>query len=377
MKKILFATILSSLILTSCNSLKTKENIATPSEIKWKTAYELPAQFGFNENIGTAGLLYGVLDNDYIVAAGGANFPINSVLNGGPKVTHPDIYLLKENNGKLDLISHTKFPHEIAYGSSITTKDGIYYIGGAKDMDKNDDIWFISKNENKLDIKKIAELPFTFQNGKALLKDNKIYIIAGKQGGKTSNEFYSFDLTTHETQKLANLPGEPRAQEVAEILDGNIYVFGGGNSKAFTDGYKYDFATKEWSKVANVEINGRHISLLGGNSIKLNNDEMLVIGGFNKKVWDDANYYLSNLKGDELKAYKENYFNTDPKDFKWNDDILVYNAKTNKWKSLGKLPFNAPCGEGLILINNKIISINGEIKPGVRTNRIYVGDINF
>ncbi|MCJ8341484.1 MAG: hypothetical protein MJH09_01325 [Cetobacterium sp.] len=54
---------------------------------------------------------------------------------------------------------------------------------------------------------------------------------------------------------------------------------------------------------------------------------------------------------------------------------MIYNAKTNNWKSLGEVPFNAPCGEGLVLIGNKIYSINGEIKPGVRTEKMYIGTI--
>ena len=44
-------------------------------------------------------------------------------------------------------------------------------------------------------------------------------------------------------------------------------------------------------------------------------------------------------------------------------------------KSIGELPFNAPCGEGLVLIKNKIYSIGGEIKPGIRTSKIYRGEI--
>lgn len=369
MKKFVFLAIASSLILST-------SVMATEVEkITWETAMRLPAQKGYKENIGTAGLLYGVLNGKYIVAAGGANFPIKPVVEGGPKVTYSDIYLLKEEDGKLQLVSQTNFPHEIAYGSSITTKDGIYYVGGAKDSDKNDDIWYLSMKDEKLDIKKVGELPFTFQNGQAVMNNDKIYIIAGKQDGKASNGFYEYDLKTNKCTKLADVPGETRTQEVAQILNGELYIFGGGNSKAFTDGYKYNFNTEKWTKVADVKVNGEEISVLGGNSIKLNENEMVVIGGFNKKVWDDANHYLSTLKGEELKNYKAKYFGTDPKDFNWNDQILLYNAKENSWKSLGEVPFDAPCGEGLILLDGKIISINGEIKPGVRTSRIYVGHI--
>ncbi len=102
---------------------------------------------------------------------------------------------------------------------------------------------------------------------------------------------------------------------------------------------------------------------------------MLVIGGFDKTIWDDANHNLGTLKGKKLEKYKAGYFGADPKDFNWNKDILVYNATKNQWRTLGEIPFDAPCGEGLVIINNKVYSINGEIKPGVRTDRMFTGTI--
>ncbi|MEX0051467.1 hypothetical protein [Clostridium butyricum] len=58
-----------------------------------------------------------------------------------------------------------------------------------------------------------------------------------------------------------------------------------------------------------------------------------------------------------------------------NKEILVYNCKSDSWTSLGQVPFDAPCGEGLVLLDENIFSINGEIKPGIRTNRMYSGNL--
>ena len=102
---------------------------------------------------------------------------------------------------------------------------------------------------------------------------------------------------------------------------------------------------------------------------------MLVIGGFNKAVYDNAVHNLDTLKGDELADFRENYFGADPYEFNWNKEILVYNAKSDAWSSLGQVPFDAPCGEGLVLLDENIFSINGEIKPGIRTNRMYSGNL--
>ena len=164
-------------------------------------------------------------------------------------------------------------------------------------------------------------------------------------------------------------------QCVAQILNGNLYVFSGGGSIAYTDGYKYDINSNTWSKVSPVKLGNKEISLYGANSVKLNEDEMLVIGGFNKAVYDNAVHNLDTLKGDELADFRENYFGADPYEFNWNKEILVYNAKSDAWSSLGQVPFDAPCGEGLVLLDENIFSINGEIKPGIRTNRMYSGNL--
>lgn len=164
-------------------------------------------------------------------------------------------------------------------------------------------------------------------------------------------------------------------QCVAQILNGNLYVFSGGGSITYTDGYKYDISLNIWSKVSSVKLGNKEISLYGANSVKLNEDEMLVIGGFDKTVYDNAVYNLGALKGDELAKFRQNYFGADPYEFNWNKEMLVYNSKTDRWNSLGQVPFNAPCGEGLVLSGKNIFSINGEIKPGIRTNRMYCGNL--
>ena len=102
---------------------------------------------------------------------------------------------------------------------------------------------------------------------------------------------------------------------------------------------------------------------------------MLVIGGFNKAVYDDAVYNLGNLKGNELSNFKQEYFGADPYKFNWNRNVLIYNCESNSWRTIGEIPFDAPCGEGLVLIGNKIYSIKGEIKPGIRTDKMYIGTI--
>lgn len=375
MKKGLLFLLLTASLLNGCSTINTK-NDNQSIKIAWEHAGNLPAQKGFEKNFGTAGMLYGVLDNKYIIVGGGGNFPFEPVEKGGIKKLYSDVYLLEEKNNKLEVVEHINLDNEIGYGASVTTDEGVYYIGGAANEEAANDILFFNIVNNKLNVKKIADLPFTLQDGRAVEKDGKLYIHSGKQNGIATNKMFEYDLKTGSLKELASIPGEEkRTQAVTQILNDNLYVFSGGDTLAYTDGYKYDFETNTWSSVANVEVDGKEISLLGANSIKINENEMIVIGGFNKEVWDNNNKIVSLLKGKELDEYKIQYFTQDPLQFNWNRKILVYDSKLNKWDSLGELPFEAPCGEALVLIQNKIFSINGEIKPGVRTDRMYIGTI--
>ena len=376
-----FIILLSAIFIISCSddTLSNSPNVLdskVDKKILWEVGGRLPAQTGMDKNIGTAGLLYGSLANKYIVVGGGANFPEESVLNGGDKKTYSDVYMLEDKNGVLEVIEHINLENEIGYGASVTTEDGIYYIGGSSNPEADDDILFITLKDNKLNVEKIGDLPFTLQNGVAVYKDNKLYIITGKQGGKGSNKVYEYDLASKESKELAPVPNEEsRTQAVAQLLNGNIYVFSGGDSIAYTDGYKYNFDNDTWEQVSDVELNNEGISLLGAVSVKLNETEMLVIGGFNKAIYDNAVYNLGTLQGTALAGFRQGYFGADPYEFNWNSNILIYNSESDTWKTIGEVPFDAPCGEGLILIGNKIYSINGEIKPGIRTDKMYVGTI--
>lgn len=378
MKKNIFVALIITLSLIGCSSLK-KENSSVDS-VSWRYSRNLPAPKGFKEQFGVAGAFSGNI-GDYIIIAGGANFPYKSVLEGGKKVIYSDIYLMKQGEKGLELIEHKQLDEGLGYGSTISTKNGVYFIGGQTENGVSNKILYIKLNDNKngVVIEKVGELPFTYQSGISVIKNEKIYILTGKQNGKNSKSLYSYDIKTGTTKRLADFPGTERSQSVGQILNNGIedmlYIFGGGTGVAFTDGYGYSFKNNSWEKVANVKINEKNISVLGGNSIKLNNNEMMVIGGFNKKIWDLANLNLGNLKGDKLKKYKTKYFTKDPQDFNWNQNILIYNAKFNEWKKLGEIPFLAPCGQGLIKIEDKIYSINGEIKPGVRTKKIFIGEI--
>ncbi len=343
-------------------------------KILWEHGGSLPAQMGYQKNIGTAGILHGKID-DYIIVGGGANFPEKSVLDGGIKKTYPDIYLLKkDSSGKLEVVDHQQLPFEIGYGSSVTTDKGVYYIGGSTDEAHAGDITLFTQKDGKIEYKNIGKLPFTISDGIAVANNNLLYVGFGKQDGNPSNRFVSYNLENNLVEDLSTIDdGSVRNQAVAQVLNNKIYLFSGGGDTIFTDGYAYNIAENKWEKAAPVSIDGKDISVYGASSIKFNDDEMLVIGGFDKTIYDNAVKNLGTLKDEALQDFRRIYFKMDPYEYNWNKEILIYNSKTDSWRSIGKVPFDAPCGAGLVKFDNTIVLMNGEIKPGVRTNSIYVG----
>lgn len=344
------------------------------SKILWEFAGDLAPQEGMETNKGTAGMLSGV-SNGYIVVGGGANFPEDGPALGGTKKSYPDIYVLKQEDGQLVEVNHTTLDHEISYGASITTDDGIYYVGGSTAEGKGNQVLLVKADDaGEITVDTVGELPFTFSDGFAALKDDVLYVGAGKMDGQATNRVFSLDLNTKKSTELAAMPNEAtRTQCVSQLLGDSIYVFSGGDQVAYTDSYRYSIEENEWEQVSDVQIGNEKISLLGANSVKLNEHSMLVVGGFNKDVYDNAVAQMAELKDEALNQFKLNYFGADPSELQWNRKVLVYDADVDTWTSIGEVPFDAPCGEALILDGDRIYSINGEIKPGTRTKHMYSG----
>ena len=374
MKKSVIAATVLALTLSTSLSFAAPEQTGSP-QIRWQSAGTLSPAVGQTENIGVAGMIAGT-SHGYIIAGGGANFPNGGPAVGGAKVTYPDIYAMKATDKGLIETDHQVLPFPAAYGASVTAADGVYYIGGSPDTTAAKAITRLTcDDQGKLHYQTAGTLPFTFQNGIAARNGQTLFLGLGKQDGSLSRNFYAYDLKTGALERLADFPGKAREQSVAQLLGQTLCVFSGGSDTAYTDGYGYDLKTHTWHKLADAAIDGQGISLLRARAVRLNEDEMLVIGGFNKAIYDDAVAHLSHLTGAELTAYKTAYFGRESTDFNWNRHILVYNVRSDSWRSAGEIPFAAPCGEGLVLLKDKIISLNGEIKPGVRSNRIYEGFI--
>ena len=372
MKRLWNRTALAALIaLAPLSAAAAPATVGSPA-LAWQSMGTLSPAEGQKENIGVAGLLQGTF-GDYIIVGGGANFPAGGPLTGGAKVTYPDVYVLRAAEAGLTETDHAQMPYPVGYGVSATTPDGVLYFGGSTDESGARAVTRLTAPNGKLRTETLPALPFALQNGVAAYDKDTVYLGGGKQDGVLSKKFYTYDIKTGTLTSLPDFPGEAREQSVAEFLGGRLYVFSGGASVAYTDGYAYDPKAQTWTSVAGPNVNGTPVSLLGARAVRLSADEMLVVGGFNREIYDWAVSNLNTLQGKEKDAFRAHYFTMPPEDYHWNREILVYSAKADAWRSVGQLPFPAPCGEALVIARGALFSISGEVKPGVRSPRLYRG----
>ncbi|AME03587.1 cyclically-permuted mutarotase family protein [Selenomonas sp. oral taxon 136] len=372
MKRLWNRTALAALVaLAPLSAAAAPAAVGSPA-LAWQSMGTLSPAEGQKENIGVAGLLQGTF-GDYIIVGGGANFPAGGPLTGGAKVTYPDVYVLRAAEAGLTETDHAQMPYPVGYGVSATTPDGVLYFGGSTDESGARAVTRLTAPNGKLRTETLPALPFALQNGVAAYDKDTVYLGGGKQDGVLSKKFYTYDIKTGTLTSLPDFPGEAREQSVAEFLGGRFFVFSGGANVAYTDGYAYDPKAQTWMSVAGPNVNGTPVSLLGARAVRLNADEMLVVGGFNREIYDWAVSNLNTLQGEEKDAFRAHYFTMPPEDYHWNREILVYSAKADAWRSVGQLPFPAPCGEALVIARGALFSISGEVKPGVRSPRLYRG----
>ena len=258
--------------------------------------------------------------------------------------------------------------------------------------------WDSGKKEVR--IQEWPALPYRMTNMAAALVDNKIFVAGGKANDQLANKFLSLDLSKIDTEKFQwivhdDFPGPARLQPVGvgqnSAEEAHFYLFSGssfpeGDEKPSitTDGLEYNPKTNLWSKISDINPkNGKLYSLHGANGISIGAHHILFTGGVNKEIFYDAwvreRRYADAVKsGDsilikKLAQEKYTYFTQPPEWYKVNRDVLVYHTITDTWIKVDEYPYPGPAGAPMVKAGNSWYVINGEIKPGVRSPKVYRG----
>jgi len=369
----------------------------------WKEIPSLPPNTNNKVQPGLANPFAGDV-NGYVFVVGGCNFPDTPVYKGGRKEYYSDIFILNQNQDEdfsWEIVG--SMPDGLAYGASVVVQDGLLCIGGRNSEKPVKDVRLIRWNESsrQISIENWPSLPYGMVNMGAALLDNKIYVAGGTSDGKVANTFLSLDLNKKGSsgfnwEILPDFPGPGRVQLVVvaqnEAEERHLFIFGGSSypenqesPTICTDGLEYNPKTKAWNSLPAIQVKGEDSKTLhGGGGIPVGTHHILFVGGINKDIFRkgwELERKLSLLKKSQdtlglshLKKQLLTYYTQKSDSYQFNDKVMVFNTITNAWSNGCDYPFNAPTGAPLVKSGKGWFVINGEVKPGVRSAKVYYGE---
>lgn len=372
------------------HSLAQRRNVP---EINWKLATELPPSKGQSKSLGFAGPINAVSNNALIVA-GGANFPHGLPWEGGWKYYSNEIYILEKKENKFVWNKNVKdtLPESIAYCGNTATAKGIVYVGGENENGISNKCFLLNWNSEKqcINVRPLPNLPVALTNIAVANIDNVVYAAGGDEAKNSSNSFLSLDLNDSNAQwkTLAPMPiSLANATAIAQIgKDGKeIFIIGGrtktasGISDLHNTVFAFDPQKQSWRECANISDRKTTTNLSAACGVALSNNEILIAGFDNGKVFHQIETFIAEIANAKTLGEKEkltnekNNLSVHHKGF--DKRILLYNTISNTWTKIGELPFPAQVTTTAAMWENNIVISNGEIKPGIRTPNVMIGEV--
>ena len=321
---------------------------------------------------GVSACFAGILDG-YLLMAGGCNFPDVPAADGGTKKYYKGIYAAKLTaENVLDWKLVGELPSEVAYGVTISLYDRLLMIGGNNSAESFKTAYSVAWTDDlhtTIQIDSLQSLPFPLDNMTGCLVGRYIYLAGGNKDGKPCNDVLrlSLDDMAKGWESLPSFPGQARIQSVCGGIDGVFYMWGGFDLSAKTlntDGFCFDEAHRHWISVQGPEdIQHRPLFTGGGIAIARDSQQVIVIGGVNKDI-----FMTGMLQTDSL------YMRHPISWYQFNPYVLQFDGK--RWKVLSHSQgITARAGAALVNGDGVFYMVGGELKPGIRSNKIYRFDI--
>ena len=363
-------------------------------DIKWKLAADLPLSNGQSKSLGFAGAINGVSNHVFIVA-GGANFPNGLPWEGGKKKYSNEIYVLEKNGNKFIWNKKVKdtLPEPIGYCGNTSTPKGIVYVGGENTNGITKKCFLLNWNTEKncINIRPLPNLPVALTNVAATNIGNVVYAAGGDEAKNSSNSFFSLDLNASNAQ-WKTMPSMPIALANATAIAQNgkhekeIFIIGGrtktpsGISELHNTVFAFDIQKEKWKQRADIADGKKTTNLSAACGVALGSNNILIAGFDNGKVFHQIETYISQIalaKTDEEKeklTKEKNNLSIHHKGF--DKSILLHNTISNTWMKIGELSFPAHVTTTAVMWGNDIVISNGEIKPGIRTPNVMIGEVS-
>lgn len=292
--------------------------------------------------IGLSGLYAGEIDGALYVA-GGCNFPDKPVAEGGSKAFYSDIWKLSGE----EWTAAGHLPQASAYAAYLATDGGLLIMGGANASGTLDCVWLFDGSG----VKELPSLPKPIEQMAWCCNGSTVYLAGGMSCGNPSLEVFKWENGQWST--AAMLP-RPLVQGIACIEGGRLCVFGG------------------FDPLAKVAVKGGFaISLENGGITELQADVTFVgsaaLDGFACGGCDaDVFTHALNLPPEEVRDYQ-----LQPVEYyRFRAQLLSFGA--DGWSMVAEHPALARAGAALARWQDGLVSVGGELKPGIRTPEAWM-----
>lgn len=282
---------------------------------------------------------------DDLIVAGGANFPDKPLLDGGAKKVYDDVWRL--HGGEWERIAHLE--DSTAYGATFQLQDAVVLAGGAG-LDK---VYLLDADG----LRRLPSLPDPVAEAGASVCGGSLYLAgAGKVYGCKAGEW--------QWSELCELP-MPLVQPILFATAEYLYLWGGFNPETLevpSRGWKYCLSSPEagWQPATDVPDGG---TFVGSAGVALPDGRLAVVGGVNREIFARA---LHNTPEDRIP-----YLSRRPEEYRFRKTVYVFDPSVERWSELFSEDACALAGPGLACNGNRLVVAGGEIKPGVRSPRIF------
>ncbi|MGJ8696911.1 MAG: sodium:solute symporter family transporter [Verrucomicrobiaceae bacterium] len=347
--------------------------------LEWERLPDLPDREGF------AGVYSGVVkegDEDFLVVAGGANFPKGRPWEGGAKIYYDDVFVLPLKEGGEWRKAEVKLPVKMGYGMSVNLEDGsFWFMGGKNDAGVSSSSWSVEMTEGKIVFSKVMSLPEPMAEGVAAMVDGHLLVGAGTDGKVTLKKLYrlqQYPAAASEWKPLGWPDGaRGRMYPVAGVRGGKFYLFGGRDfadseeeeeGRIFgmdwlSDCWELEAASGTWKRLADLPESR---SAAPSMAVPVGASSLLMLGGVTVDFLKEQIAARPELNGQGM----------DHPGFP--GSVLSYNTVTDRWADAGSFPMEgalAPVTTPVVFWNGKVILPTGEIKPGVRSPQVLIAEM--
>ena len=289
---------------------------------------------------------------DVLVVAGGANFPDKSLLEGGAKRVYADIWAHVAG----DWVHAGVLPDSTAYGATFAVEDALILAGGNVCGVTTDKVYELKLQDGAAVLRALPSLPVPMEQCGWTRDGDRLFLV----GGVGTTGVYACAVGTYEWTKVADLPG-PLVQPVAFASGGKLYVWGGFNPETLEVSDKGIVLDGDvWSASAPIPDGG---TFVGATGVTLPDGRLAVVGGVNRDIFARA---LHNTPEDRIP-----YLSKEPAEYQFRQAVYTFDPATGTWALLGSEPACALAGPGVAFGANALYIAGGELKPGVRSPKIF------